>query len=124
MFLISGHAEDNAIDKELVYLLNRVNQGIFEIEEEILRLKNEFARRVSGNDKNYIVFNYGGAKRQINVDLHVADYNGIHDFIIKDSKCNLLDYQVTRLYKNDKPYKSFNYSAVDLLVNMEVPSLG
>ncbi len=124
VFLVSGHAEDGAIDKELEYLLNRANQGIYEIEEELLRLKAEFAKMVKGNDKDYIVFNFSGAKRRTNVEVHIADYNGIHDFIIKDSKGNLLEYQITRLYKNDKPYKSFFYSAADVLVDLELPALG
>lgn len=124
VYLISGHAEDNAIDTEIVYLLNRVNQGLFEIEEETLRLKSEFAKRVKGDDRDYIVFNYGGVSKKVNVKVHIADYNGIHDFTLKDSKGNLLDYQVTRVYKNDKPYKSFNYSAMDIVVNMNVPGMG
>lgn len=124
VYLISGHAEDNAIDNQITYLLNRVNQGIYEIEEEVLRLKAEFSKQVSGNDRDYIVFNYGGVRKNTNVNLHIADYNGIHDFIIKDSKGRVLDYQVVRLYKNDKPYKSFNYSAIDVVVNMEVPGMG
>ena len=124
VFLISGHAEDNAIDDELVYLLNRVNQGIYEIEEETLRLKSEFTKKVKGCDNDYIIFNFDGRKRYKNVKVHITSANGVHDFIIKDAKGNQIDYQITRLYKNDKPYKSFYYSAADVLVRLELPAMG
>ncbi len=124
VFLISGHAEDNAIDKEIIYLLNRVNQGLYEIEEETLRLKKEFAKAVRGSENDYIVFNFNGVKKKKNVEVHITGSNGVHDFTIKDSKGKELEYQVVRVYKNDKPYKSFNYSAVDVLVNTELPGIG
>ena len=124
VFLISGHAEDGAIDVELDYLLHRANQGIYEIEEEALRLKAEFAKKVQGNDKDYILFNYGGAKRRTVVSVHLADADGIHDFTLQDETGKIIPHQIVRLYKNDKPYKSFIYSAVDVVAEVELPALG
>lgn len=125
LFEITGHAIEWVLAEDYENLRSAAD-GAVSVAKSLIGEATDYTAQMTGIGaaEEYVLFNMLGQARSEVVKIHVTSSQGVNPFALLDETGKRLEYQVIDVYMGDKAYCDCDCNAVDVLAEVEIPSMG
>ncbi len=125
LFEITGHAIEWAHKDDFDSLYTIATAAKAKASLLIKDLCDEITGKLEIEDgEQYVLYNILPWTRREPVKLHVTSPFGVRGFDLLDNSGRKVDYQIVDVYGGDKRYAGYEFNAVDIVADVEIPSMG